>query len=77
MDCCSTYSARRKVAFMESVLQYFEIDLLLDVRHFSCDKLRATTMSVESCADRYGKANCKDKDVYPFCIGERYQVGVS
>jgi hypothetical protein len=51
----------RKPAVTETVLQYFELDggLLPGVRHFSCDRYKAT-LSVESCADKFKQANSGD-----------------
>lgn len=50
-------------------IEYFEMaDLLPGVRHFMCTKLKST-LSVESCADRYRKANADapESDRYFTC----------
>ena len=49
---------------VEQAVEYFEIsDLLPGVKQFTCARYRAT-LSVESCADRFRKANGNDPDVH-------------
>jgi hypothetical protein len=40
----------------KSVPEYFEFDVLPDVKHFTCDRYRAT-LSVQSCSERWTLAN--------------------
>lgn len=57
------------VPVLSASLEYFEMaDLLPGVKHFMCTKLKST-LSVESCADRYKKANADapESDRYFTC----------
>jgi hypothetical protein len=57
---------------------YFEIDgeLLPGIRHFACDRLRAT-LSVSSCGARWEKANGTDVDADRFHTCRRCPIGAS
>ncbi|CAB3744267.1 hypothetical protein LMG27174_07145 [Paraburkholderia rhynchosiae] len=57
---------------------YFELDggLLPGVRHFACDRLRAT-MSVSSCGARWEKANSTDVDADRFHTCRRCSSGAA
>jgi hypothetical protein len=57
---------------------YFELDggLLPFVRHFACDRLRAT-MSVASCGSRWEKANSTDVDADRFHTCRRCSIGAA
>ncbi|REG61558.1 hypothetical protein B0G80_4411 [Paraburkholderia sp. BL6669N2] len=58
-SCRDDWSLIREPAVSESVLQYFELDVLPGVKHFMCDRYKAT-LSVESCADKFKQANSGD-----------------
>jgi hypothetical protein len=49
----------KEIAVSESVLQYFELDVLPGVKHFTCDRYKAT-LSIQSCADKFKQANSGD-----------------
>lgn len=55
---------------------YFELEggLLAGVRHFACDRLRAT-MSVSSCGARWEKANSTDVDADRMITCKRCAIG--
>ncbi|MBB5463747.1 winged helix-turn-helix domain-containing protein [Paraburkholderia sp. Cpub6] len=57
---------------------YFEIDggLLPGVRHFACDRLRAT-MSVSSCGTRWERADSTDVDADRFHTCRRCSIGAA
>ncbi|WP_433704451.1 ArsR/SmtB family transcription factor [Paraburkholderia sacchari] len=57
---------------------YFELDggLLPGVRHFACDRLRAS-MSVSSCGTRWEKANSTDVDADRFHTCRRCAIGAA
>ncbi|MGF6936983.1 hypothetical protein OKW41_006145 [Paraburkholderia sp. UCT70] len=65
VESCSQNPAlpAKEIAVSESVLQYFELDVLPGVKHFTCDRYKAT-LSTEACADRFGKANGNAPDVH-------------
>jgi len=58
------------VPVLSASLDYFEMDILPNVQHFTCTKLKST-LSVESCADRYKKAMAggPENDRYIVCRG--------
>ncbi|MDR6504074.1 hypothetical protein J2785_007268 [Burkholderia ambifaria] len=58
-SCRDDWSLVKAPAVSESVLQYFELDVLSGVKHFTCDLYKAT-LSVESCADKFRLANSSD-----------------
>ncbi|CAE6724957.1 hypothetical protein [Paraburkholderia nemoris] len=51
-SCRDDWSLIRERAVSESVLEYFELDVLPGVKHFTCNRYKAT-LSVESCADKF------------------------
>ncbi|MFM0385865.1 hypothetical protein [Paraburkholderia dipogonis] len=55
-SCRDDLSLIRERAVSESVLEYFELDVLPGVKHFTCDRYKAT-LSVQSCAERWALAN--------------------
>ncbi|RZF23842.1 hypothetical protein EVC45_41995 [Paraburkholderia sp. UYCP14C] len=61
VESCSQSPAlsAKEISVSESVLQYFELDVLPGVKHFTCDRYKAT-LSVESCADKFKQANSGD-----------------
>lgn len=58
-SCRDEWSLIREPAVSESVLEYFELDVLPGVKHFTCDRYKAT-LSVESCAEKFRLANSSD-----------------
>ena len=58
VESCSQNAALsvKEIAVPESVPQYFELDVLPGVKHFTCDRYRAT-LSVQSCSGRWTLAN--------------------